>query len=71
MRILTIVHGFHPLRGGAETAALEIAARTAAAGVKQTVLTAGMGRAPREEHVRGVRVLRTPMPPRRPGAAGP
>lgn len=71
MRILTIVHGFHPLRGGAETAALEIAVRTAGAGAVQTVLTAGLACAPGEETVRGVRILRAPMPPRGKGPTGP
>ncbi len=71
LRVLTVIHGFHPLRGGAETAALEIASRVAAAGGLPVVLTAGPGRAAREERIRGVRVVRAPIPARRPGPAGP
>jgi glycosyltransferase involved in cell wall biosynthesis len=71
LRVLTVIHGFHPLRGGAETAALEIASRVAVAGFVPVVLTAGFGRAPREEWIRGIRVVRAPVPSRRPGPAGP
>jgi glycosyltransferase involved in cell wall biosynthesis len=71
LRVLTIIHGFHPLRGGAETAALEIATRLASAGVKQTVLTAGFKGLPREEILGGVRVHRALSFSRSLGPAGP
>jgi glycosyltransferase involved in cell wall biosynthesis len=71
LRVLTVIHGFHPLRGGAETAALEIASRVASAGGVPVVLTAGSGRSRREERIRGVRVVRAPIPARPPGPAGP
>jgi glycosyltransferase involved in cell wall biosynthesis len=71
MKVLAIIHGFHPLRGGAETAALEIASRARREGVETIVLTARMGSSPPEEEVRGVRVIRTRLLPRGLGPAGP
>jgi len=71
VKVLAIIHGFHPLRGGAETAALEIASRARREGVETVVLTARMGGLPRDDEVRGVRVIRTRIPPRRLGPAGP
>jgi len=62
LRVLTIIHGFYPLRGGAETVALEIASRLARGGVDPVVLTAGFEGLPREEKIEGVRVLRTWSP---------
>lgn len=71
MKVLTLIHGFHPVTGGAETAALEVASRAAAAGIEVVVVTAGAKGLPRRESIAGVPVFRSPMPPRSLGPMDP
>jgi glycosyltransferase involved in cell wall biosynthesis len=58
MRVLTIIHGFPPLRGGAEIAAYSVAKELVSLGAQVAVVTSNLQRFSEFERVDGVDVYR-------------